>query len=45
MGGYADKVLRLVICEALSKEAPGVEYNGAMLAELGVRAIRGRPIT
>jgi DNA-binding transcriptional regulator YiaG len=37
MGGYADKVLRLLICEKLSREAPGVEYNGGMLANLKVR--------
>jgi hypothetical protein len=37
MGGYADKVLRLLICESLSKEAPGVAYNGALLANLQVR--------
>jgi DNA-binding transcriptional regulator YiaG len=37
MGGYADKVLRLLVCEILSKEAPGIEYNGAMLANLRVR--------
>lgn len=37
MGGYADKVLRLLVCEMLSKEAPGIEYNGTMLAELRVR--------
>src|SRR5262249_53791424 len=37
MGGYADKVLRLLVCETLSKEAPGIEYKGAMLADLRVR--------
>ena len=37
MGGYADKVLRLLVCETLSKEAPGIEYNGSMLADLRVR--------
>lgn len=37
MGGYADKVLRLLVCETLSKEAPGIEYSGTMLAELRVR--------
>jgi DNA-binding transcriptional regulator YiaG len=36
MGGYADKVLRLLVCETLSKQAPGIEYNGAMLADLRV---------
>jgi DNA-binding transcriptional regulator YiaG len=36
IGGYADKVLRLLVCEELRKDAPGVEYNGAMLANLKV---------
>jgi DNA-binding transcriptional regulator YiaG len=37
MGGFADKVLRLLICENLSKEAPGVAYNGGLIANLKVR--------
>lgn len=37
MGGFADKVLRLVICEELHKDAPGVEYNAARIAEMKVR--------
>lgn len=37
MGGYAEKVLRLLVCESLSKEAPGIEYNGTMLADLRVQ--------
>ena len=37
MGGYADKVLRLLVCETLTKEAPGIEYNGGLLAHLKVR--------
>lgn len=36
MGGYAEKVLRLVACEALKTEAPGVPYDGSMIAELQV---------
>lgn len=36
MGGYAEKLLRLVVCEELSKEAPGVNYNGSMIADLRV---------
>ena len=36
MGGFADKVLRLVICEELHKDAPGVEYNAAMIAQMQV---------
>lgn len=34
MGGYAEKVFRLLVCEELSKEAPGVSYNAAMIANL-----------
>ena len=37
MGGYAEKLLRLVVCEELSKEAPGISYNGSMIAHLRVR--------
>ena len=36
MGGYAEKVLRLVICEGLHKDAPGVDYNASMIADLRV---------
>lgn len=36
MGSYADKVLRLLICEELRKEAPGIAYNGALIANLRV---------
>jgi len=34
MGGYAEKILRLVACEALTADAPGVEYKASMIAEL-----------
>ena len=34
MGGYAEKILRLVACETLTTEAPGVEYKASMIAEL-----------
>ncbi len=34
MGGYAEKILRLVACEALTAEAPGVEYKASQIAEL-----------
>lgn len=34
MGGYAEKILRLLVCETLKGEAPGVEYNGSMIAQL-----------
>jgi DNA-binding transcriptional regulator YiaG len=36
MGGYAEKVLRLLICEALAKEAPGVSYKASMIVDLKV---------
>lgn len=36
MGGYAEKVFRLVICEHLSKEAPGIEYKDGAIARLNV---------
>ena len=36
MGGYAEKLLRLLVCEGLRNEAPGVEYNGSMIADLVV---------
>ncbi len=34
MGGYAEKVFRLVICEELKDKAPGVAYEGAAIAKL-----------
>ena len=34
IGGYAEKVLRLLICETLRPDAQGVEYGGAMIASL-----------
>lgn len=37
MGGYAEKILRLLVCEELKSEAPGVEYNGSMIANLNVK--------
>lgn len=36
MGGYAEKILRLVACENLTAEAPGVEYKASMIADLTV---------
>jgi DNA-binding transcriptional regulator YiaG len=36
MGGYAEKVLRLVVCEELSKSAPGMSYHASMIAALRV---------
>src|SRR5262249_25651140 len=37
IGGYAEKVLRLLVCEDLYRSAPGVEYNASMIAHLNVR--------
>ena len=34
MGGYAEKILRLVACETLASEAPGVAYKASMIADL-----------
>ena len=28
MGGYAEKVFRLVVCDALRKEASGIQWGG-----------------
>ena len=36
MGGYAEKVFRLVICEELKDRAPAVSYNGEAIARLVV---------
>ena len=36
MGAYAEKVLRLVVCEQLKEQAPGVTYNASILADLEI---------
>jgi DNA-binding transcriptional regulator YiaG len=36
MGGYADRVLRLIICDELRRQTPGVEYNDGMIAKMKV---------
>jgi DNA-binding transcriptional regulator YiaG len=36
MGAYAEKVFRLIVCEALAGEAPGVTYHAAALANLAI---------
>ena len=36
MGGYAEKVLRLVVCEGLTTEAPGIEYAAKMIADMRI---------
>lgn len=37
MGGYAEKLLRLLVCEEVRENAPGIEYNASMIANLKVR--------
>jgi hypothetical protein len=32
MGGNAEKIFRLVVCEALTEDAPGIDYNAGMIA-------------
>jgi DNA-binding transcriptional regulator YiaG len=34
MGGYVEKVFRLVVCTALKADAPGVDYHDGMIANL-----------
>jgi DNA-binding transcriptional regulator YiaG len=34
MGGYAEKVLRLLVCERLHEKAPGIAYDGSMISAL-----------
>jgi DNA-binding transcriptional regulator YiaG len=34
MGGFAEKVFRLLVCEALHEEAPAVDYDGSKIAQL-----------
>jgi len=36
MGGYAEKVFRLVVCDMLKKDAPGIEYADGMIVNLTV---------
>jgi DNA-binding transcriptional regulator YiaG len=36
MGAYAEKVYRLLVCEALAGDAPGVEYHASALADLAI---------
>jgi DNA-binding transcriptional regulator YiaG len=36
MGGYAEKVFRLVVCETLKEHAPGIDYTASMIANLNV---------
>jgi DNA-binding transcriptional regulator YiaG len=34
MGGYAEKVLRLLVCEELKTAAPGIDYNASAIAHM-----------
>jgi hypothetical protein len=36
MGGYAEKVFRLVVCDALRDRAPGADYRDGAIARLVV---------
>lgn len=36
MGGFAEKVLRLHVCESLKADAPAIEYNAGMITELKI---------
>jgi len=36
MGGYAEKLFRLLVCERLQKQAPGIEYKASMIPNLKV---------
>jgi hypothetical protein len=36
MGGYAEKLFRLLVCENLKDRAPGVAYSGSKIADLKV---------
>jgi DNA-binding transcriptional regulator YiaG len=34
IGGYVEKLLRLLVCETLSSQAPGVDYSAKKIAEM-----------
>lgn len=36
MGGYVEKLIRLLVCEELAKEAPGISYKASMIADMRV---------
>lgn len=40
MGGYAEKVFRLVVCEELAAKAPGIGYKASAIANLIVIDLR-----
>jgi len=37
MGVYAEKILRLLVCEELRKDAPGIEYCASSIVDLRIR--------
>jgi len=39
MGGYAEKVFRLIVCEHLKDECPGVNYESKDIAQLRIISI------
>jgi transcriptional regulator with XRE-family HTH domain len=36
VGGYAEKLVRLLVCETLKDKAPGIDYDGSLIANLPV---------
>jgi DNA-binding transcriptional regulator YiaG len=36
MGGYAEKLFRLIVCEELKKDAPGVDYSAGAIVHMKV---------
>jgi DNA-binding transcriptional regulator YiaG len=37
MGVYAEKILRLLVCEELRRDAPGIEYSASRIVDLRIR--------
>jgi DNA-binding transcriptional regulator YiaG len=37
MGSYAEKLFRLIVCEELKKDAPGVDYSAGAIVNMKVR--------
>jgi hypothetical protein len=37
MGVYAEKILRLLVCEELRRDAPGIEYGASKILGLRIR--------
>jgi DNA-binding transcriptional regulator YiaG len=36
MGSYAEKLLRLIVCEELKQDAPGIRYSAVTIARLSI---------